>query len=520
MKSIVHSRWLSRLTPLLLTALWLLGVVQTPVLGQTYFNERYDNRSFQSGATNVIANDSGYVVFGQALHIPTWQGQALLVRFLNPDGQQRRVRYFQRAGMAYYSPFGGSGLLPQLGGGYLLAGTVLDSALRYGQPMLWCFSATGDTLWTRTYRIGIETALFGGCRAANQDIVLVGMQWVGLDSTYAVVLRTDALGQPRWLRRYAVKERTAWVEAANTPDGGFLLSGDTYSQPTSQGCVMKIDSSGRRLWQRSFGVPRVDCGSARLLIAHDGTYWVTAAPSVRSVNGYAQRRTLLYKLSDQGQILWQKPIGPTSYNSGALVMHELPDGSIVVAGQNTDPTGATPVGNGFPQGFAFKVCANGDSVWYRTYKKLTGGNSHNYLRDFQPAPDGGFVSAGFLFAIAPDTGTSDSWVFKVDLDGYLQAGGAPPTVRCSPLGVAPEREERVLEAWPNPSGDGIFTVRQANPAAPVAGTVTDALGRIVWGGTFSGGEMVVDLSHLPAGLYVLRMPGRNGHQTLYKLVRL
>ena len=172
------------------------------------------------------------------------------------------------------------------------------------------------------------------------------------------------------------------------------------------------------------------------------------------------------------------------------------------------------------------VCANGDSLWYQTYEKLLGPSSANYLRGLVVTPDGGFAGGGFVAPAPPDTGTQDTWLFRTDRYGYLQAGGAPPTVRCPPpigTGLPEPAAAPVVAVWPNPAPDGRFTV-QASPPAPLLRqrgdyVVTDVVGRTVAAGTLRGGETLVDLSAAPAGIYLLRLTWPNGRTSTHKLLR-
>ncbi|MCC2545192.1 T9SS type A sorting domain-containing protein [Hymenobacter sp. BT175] len=64
-----------------------------------------------------------------------------------------------------------------------------------------------------------------------------------------------------------------------------------------------------------------------------------------------------------------------------------------------------------------------------------------------------------------------------------------------------------LEVFPNPSTDGVFTLRMRTGAATGDAILLDALGREVFRQTVSGaGPTVLDLSRQPAGVYMLRLP--------------
>ncbi|MBC7446639.1 MAG: T9SS type A sorting domain-containing protein [Hymenobacteraceae bacterium] len=497
---------------------------------QAYFNEQYSNNNsgFQSGLTSIVVTDSGYVACGQASDYPYPNTGALMLRFLDPQGRQTRVKYFGQPTAAYFSAFGSS-LLTVPGGGFAMPG-LYSTTLGSAHAILWRFDARGDTLWTHRYPRAEAQAVYAGCATRDGGFTLFGSLEINNQLDY-LLIRTDSLGNKLWERTYDLGYDDNGFAVTQTPDGGFLLTGYVSYQPNGADhdtFIVKTDSLGRKLWQRTFGGAPGSGGDGggRGAVLRDGNYLIAAMIEKRVVNTIEQRRNILYKLTPQGQLLWQREIGPTRNSLSPQAVHELPDGSIVVSGQQGDPTGATPVGNGFPEGFIYKVCADGDSVWYRSFKKLTGGRSHNYVRDLRLARDGGFVGCGFLFARAPDTGSSDAWAFKMDSAGYLLPGGAPPTVRCPRVvgvGAADQPTQPLVSLYPNPTAD-VVTVSYRLPAGVSRADmlVVDAVGKLCARTPLLGrqGEITLPLTGLTPGIYSYRLLVLGALMQTGKLVKL
>ncbi len=507
MKTLSRGLWLTLLY-------WLTTLVAH---GQ-YFNNRYFNvgSTLQSGLTSILPTDSGYVSIGQSSNYPSVPSTALVLRFLNPNGQQRRVKYFGNAGDYYFSNFRNS-LISLAPGGY--AASVTSN-----YPMLWRFNAAGDTLWTKSYGPQLNRIVYNGCYLPGRGYALVGTAQMAINPYDGDVLliRTDTAGNKLWEHTYHAAFADDATTVAATPDGGFLLGGSvryTGGFSNYDGLVLKVDSLGREQWRRVFGGRYYD-GNAHVTVLADGTYLVGMGLTVRVSTGFTERRIALYKLNPlDGSTRSQRLYGPPLYGTQVFALHELADGSLVVAGGTADTTNARPIGNGFPVGFALKLCADGDSVWYHAYRQLAGGFSENYLRDLRPTPDGGFVGCGFLIPHAPDTGSADGWVFKLDSAGYLQAGGTPPTRVCPRPQVGLPHDEAAAQpvaVWPNPAPDGRFTLQA--PGATTY-TVADALGREVAQGTMRAGENALDLSRHPSGLYRLRLTWPDGRLVTRRLMR-
>ncbi len=493
----------------------LLGS-ESVAFGQQYFNNRYSNNStpYASGALSVLPADSGYVVWGQAYDYPVLGRIAAILRFLDPDGRQRRVKYFSDPRRDFYANYFQQGLCALPDGGF--AGLGSDGwPNNTGAPMLWRFTATGDTLWTRRYAKLVQINVsFGMCRVPTDGgFALIGMERgapAGPDSV--LVVRTDSVGTLLWRRCYGLRATSEGYSISARPDGGLLLGGFTRNSLfNADTYVVCTDPQGTVRWQRAFDFRGSYDGVAVPISTRDGHVAVAAGVNYGPIGQVDGRpRLAIYKLDGQtGDTLWRRLYGPVSYLAGPLAFHELPDGSLVAAGQ-WDAVGRTnqPYGRRPADGFILKVCPDGDSLWLRTYAKLTGPQSSNYLRGLSPTPDGGFVGCGFLHYSAPDVGPSDSWVFKVDSAGYLQAGGAPVSVVCRPIGLpeAVGAEEAEAQLWPNPTAEGTIWLRLPTGAAAGAGAVVvlrDALGRVVAEQPLAADapQTALDVRGLAAGVY-------------------
>ncbi len=468
-----------RLVFLLLLVGWLVTGAG-PANGQAYFSTRYTGTIAGStlGFTSVIETDSGYVCLGSAYDYPTTGSSAVALYFLNPDGGLRRTRYYV---FASANP-GFAGSLHQVAdGGYVFAAqTTLPVFPRGGSTLLLRVSAAGDTLWTRRWKRTRGEDALSMCVLPDGGFAVVGSMAMGASSNDGVdfvLTRTDANGDTVWRQTYNNLFQDYGYNVASTPDGGFLLGGFSYDRQQHDSFVVKTDSLGAEQWRRTFDSGGLDDGLATVAALSDGNYAVGIPTGTGGQPGTpsAQFRPTIYKLDAQGQTLWQRRCGPSRPYSEMHALHELPDGSLVAAGQQVDDT--APL---MPEGTVFKLCPDGDSLWFRTYKILAGPNSHNYLSDLRPTSDGGFVAAGYLFANPPDTGSSDGWVFRLDSAGHLLAGGPPVARRCQLVGVdAPQAAGTGVEVWPNPATTGVY-VRVAADRLQPAGEIRfyDALGRL------------------------------------------
>ena len=444
-------------------------------------------------------------------------------------GQITSTRFYEDAQSAYYVGYAGS-VLRLTDGGFVVSGSRVTAG-PYGRIKLWRFNSVGDSLWTTTYFQPTNLLSASVRQLANGDFIVVGAcEKSGLTGYHDwFALRTDSLGVERWRRTYSLLDNGQALSVLPTPDGGALLTG--YARVQSPGsppggfyrnemAAVKIDAAGTAQWQRTYG-DSTDVG-APALPAPGGGYVVGGVRLLRRYRfQHFLEQAALYWLDSLGNLVRWRSYGPAEglYRTYSLLAQ--PGGGYVLAGVTEDSSQYATTNFLAPIGFAAKVCTDGDLVWYREYRHLTGPRSSNYLSELRPTPDGGFVGAGFLFAAPPDGGTDDAWLFRTDSAGYVLAGGAPPGVRCRPVGV-PEaggaEEGAGVAVWPNPALDGWVRVRLPRPGARYA--LTDALGREVAAGRLREAEEELNLRHLPPGLYLLRLTPEADHRTYtYKLIR-
>jgi hypothetical protein len=101
-----------------------------------------------------------------------------------------------------------------------------------------------------------------------------------------------------------------------------------------------------------------------------------------------------------------------------------------------------------------KLKENGDSLWYREYRLLTGEDSYNILYDAIQTSDNGYLGCGYVNPVLPDTGTQDVWLVKVDSMGCE----SPSFCWVDIKEPAITRVSDEIEVCPNPA-DAVFSIR-------------------------------------------------------------
>ena len=165
-------------------------------------------------------------------------------------------------------------------------------------------------------------------------------------------------------------------------------------------------------------------------------------------------------------------------------------------------------------GYLAKIDNNRDSVWFRAYVYFeplenSWGNGWHYLNSFKETSDGGFVAVGYIQQRGnnPNPLLDSPWIVKVDEYGCIEPGCHLVNVEEIVIGL-----ENTMSAFPNPASDHV-TIQFTHPEGSSLDDLLqngeliffDTQGREVYRtNTRSagfGGQITIDINHLPAGLY-------------------
>jgi hypothetical protein len=218
-----------------------------------------------------------------------------------------------------------------------------------------------------------------------------------------------------------------------TADGGYIAIGETSSnngdakgnRGSSDMWVVKLSESGGVVWQKSLGGSKHDRGLSVQQTA-DGGY--IAIGDTYSNNGDVKGNRGLCdmwvtKLSESGEIVWQKSLGGSDSDGGADIQHTADGGYIAIGhtySKDGDVKGYHNSGKYQADMWVTKLSESGNLEWQKTL----GGSETEYGRSIQQTSDGGYIAAGFSHSNDGDAsgnrGNSDMWVVKLTGGGNLE----------------------------------------------------------------------------------------------------
>jgi hypothetical protein len=145
--------------------------------------------------------------------------------------------------------------------GFIVAGKAAVTNLG---TVAWVFKTdlAGNIIWQKGYGLTIDNHAYSIRQTSDGGYIVIGDVWrqgqYGVfDSSTALFLRLDELGNIIWEKTYAAGNVNRPLSVGETSDNGFIISGG--ASPLSDGSgiggpwLLKLDSGGKMLWEKLYG---------------------------------------------------------------------------------------------------------------------------------------------------------------------------------------------------------------------------------------------------------------------------
>ncbi|MFK7934408.1 MAG: gliding motility-associated C-terminal domain-containing protein [Saprospiraceae bacterium] len=248
------------------------------------------------------------------------------------------------------------------------------------------------------------------------------------------IVRTDSEGEMIWNKRFGGDGRDKVWSVIQTPDGGFLVGGESNSDvggdrtvPNRGGLdywIVKISATGNKEWDRAIGGAGEDI--LRIIVsAEDGGYLLggysnSDAGGEKTDNSFGAADFWLVKIDGIGNIQWDRTFGGDAQDQLLSIKPTFDNEFILGGWSQSGISGVKTEANfGLNDFWIIKMTENGDFVWDKTY----GGSGEDVLQDVEPTSDGSFVLGGFSQSpisgnkITGSLGKRDYYLIKVNRNG-------------------------------------------------------------------------------------------------------
>ncbi|WP_158546215.1 GEVED domain-containing protein [Adhaeribacter pallidiroseus] len=324
--------------------------------------------------------------------------------------------------------YGGSGrdnlnaLVQTSDGGYLLGGNSLSgisgdkSQASRGGRDYWVIkiSNTGTKQWDKRFGGSGDEDLKVILPLANGEYLLAGfsLSGAGGDKTQASkggqdfwVVKLNSTGGKLWDKSFGGNSDDILNAAITTTDGGFLIGGGSASGASgdktqaTRGArdywVVKLNANGAKQWDKRFGGSLDDDLQALTRTADNnfllGGISASAANGDRSQTSQGGNDFWIVKINSDGTKLWDKRFGGSSSDELKSITTTSDGGYLLGGRSNSSNNGDKSQGS---QGSYDYWIVKINTTGGKQWDKRYGGNAEEDLRTVFPTSDGGYVLAG------------------------------------------------------------------------------------------------------------------------------
>jgi len=339
------------------SAIILIGSSTVPILpkGSQVWSETFGGAGDEWAFSVIQTSDGGYAIAGYTDSFGVGNMDFWLVK-TDSFGNQEWNKTYGGAGYDW-----ASSLVQTSDGGYVIAGST-NSSGEWGYDF-WLVKtdSSGNQQWNKTY---------GG---TNHDYASSVVQTI--DGGYALAGIANSFG-----------------------DGGYAFSGfrDVFIVGNADAWLVKTDSSGNELWNKTFGEFHDD-GAFSVIQTSDGGY---ALAGITNSSGAGFEDVWLIKTDASGNVIWNKTYGGTLNDEAYFVMQTKDEGYALA--------GATYALNaGLWDAWLIKTDFSGNILWTQVH----GGVGDDQAISLVLTGEGEFVLTGSTNTFG--AGGWDAWLFKV-----------------------------------------------------------------------------------------------------------
>ena len=237
--------------------------------------------------------------------------------------------------------------------------------------------------------------------------------WVVKLNVYGVLVWQKSLGGSGLDIGYAIDQTSdgGYIIAGESQSDDYDV---TSNQGNSDYWVVKLNFEGKIEWERSYGGSALDRAND-IQQTREGGYIVfgQSASNNGDVTGaHGNYDNWAVKLSASGDIEWQKALGGTNEDFGQSIQQTIDDGYILI-GFTSSINGDVVGNNGGKDFWLVKLTETGNLEWQKTL----GGTDQERGFSIQQTTDLGYIIAGEAWSNNGDVsgvhGYNDFWIVKL-----------------------------------------------------------------------------------------------------------
>jgi len=323
-------------------------LVKLDANGNLQWTKTIGGPEIEEGNSLLQTSEGGYVIAGYTASFGAGKADVYLVK-LDANGN---IQWTKTIGGKDEDV--GTSLIQTSDSGYAIAGVTKSFGAGKADVYVVKLDANGNLQWTKTIGGPGDEAGFSLIQTSDGGYAIAGFTpSFGAGDWDVYVVKLDAKGNLQWTKTIGGKSDDWGYSLIQTSDGGYAITGPTYSFGAGRAdvYVVKLDANGNLQWTKTIGGPESDWGFS-LIQTSDSGYAITGATTSSGAGG-----TDLYviKLDANGKPQWTKTIGAKNEKLINSSIIQTSDGSYVIAGTTRS------FGAGGRDAYVVKLDKNGDA---------------------------------------------------------------------------------------------------------------------------------------------------------------
>ncbi len=302
-------------------------LIKTDGVGDEEWTQAFGGNDGDWGSSVQQTSDGGYIIAGETNSYGAGWWDVYLIK-TDGDGNEVWTQTFGGT-----SSDAGYSVQQTTDGGFVIAGYTNSYGAGWWDVYLIKTDGGGNEVWSQTF--GDNGSEIGRSVQQTSDggyIIAGETNSYGAGAYDVYLIKTDGDGNEEWTRTLGGSDDDEAYSVQQTSDGGFVIVGYTNSYGAGWWDVylIKTDDGGNEVWTQTFGGTGFDEGYS-VQQTSDGGYIITG--STYSF-GAAAYNVYLIKTDGGGNEEWIQNFGGSGSDFGYSVQ-QTSDGGFVIAGYTT-----------------------------------------------------------------------------------------------------------------------------------------------------------------------------------------